>query len=269
MKSKETLNRIREWITSQPMSHKESKLLTDDDYTYLRILASEVFEKFEDNSNSGVLATQHFERTKANSEELEYQRKAIRQIKGNLAQIQRSIHRTNTTLEAIRNLTSKKTETEIFGGKTLHIFARHSPYPESSIQRFPVSDKFVPWSVTLVDYDPISYTKPKDLFKNCVKEFVDSAFEKTPSDNDLENNDGVKPNLHYNTYHMSGGGVEIDRRSWDPLHPFYLVENNLPVNPYGRTGLKGRGSLMRWGPNHYVMVVITRYSIILLFLKIF
>ena len=31
-------------------------------------------------------------------------------------------------------------------------------------------------------------------------------------------------------------------------------------NPKGRTGLRGRGRLIRWGPNHYVMVVISRWK---------
>ncbi len=29
-------------------------------------------------------------------------------------------------------------------------------------------------------------------------------------------------------------------------------------NPNGRTGVSGRGQLVRWGPNHYVQIVVTR-----------
>ena len=32
-----------------------------------------------------------------------------------------------------------------------------------------------------------------------------------------------------------------------------------PLNPWGRTGLKGRGCLKRWGPNHLVESIITRF----------
>ena len=38
---------------------------------------------------------------------------------------------------------------------------------------------------------------------------------------------------------------------------FYSVSNR---NPKGRTGLRGRGRLIKWGPNHNVMVVITRWK---------
>lgn len=31
-------------------------------------------------------------------------------------------------------------------------------------------------------------------------------------------------------------------------------------NPQGRTGLRGRGSLWRWGPNHNVLIVVSRWK---------
>uniref|UniRef100_A0A183SIU2 ADP-ribose pyrophosphatase, mitochondrial n=1 Tax=Schistocephalus solidus TaxID=70667 RepID=A0A183SIU2_SCHSO len=34
-----------------------------------------------------------------------------------------------------------------------------------------------------------------------------------------------------------------------------------PLNPMGRSGLLGKGLLPRWGPNHSVVVVVTRWSI--------
>lgn len=34
--------------------------------------------------------------------------------------------------------------------KLLHVAARRSPYPGTSIRRFPVFDKFVPWEVGVV-----------------------------------------------------------------------------------------------------------------------
>ena len=30
-------------------------------------------------------------------------------------------------------------------------------------------------------------------------------------------------------------------------------------NPLGRTGLRGKGSLWRWGPNHVIKAVVTRW----------
>ena len=38
----------------------------------------------------------------------------------------------------------------------------------------------------------------------------------------------------------------------------YEIKEGLPVNPVGRTGLRGRGLLGRWGPNHAADPVVTR-----------
>nr|XP_060496560.1 transient receptor potential cation channel subfamily M member 2-like isoform X5 [Panthera onca] len=48
----------------------------------------------------------------------------------------------------------------------------------------------------------------------------------------------------------------IDRRSF---HGVYVVQDGLPLNPMGRTGLRGRGSLGCFGPNHTLQPVITRW----------
>jgi ADP-ribose pyrophosphatase len=33
-----------------------------------------------------------------------------------------------------------------------------------------------------------------------------------------------------------------------------------PLNPYGRTGLTGRGLLGKWGPNHAADPIVTRWE---------
>ncbi|XP_063080653.1 transient receptor potential cation channel subfamily M member 2 isoform X2 [Cavia porcellus] len=47
-----------------------------------------------------------------------------------------------------------------------------------------------------------------------------------------------------------------DRRSF---HGAYMVQDGLPLNPMGRTGLRGRGSLKCFGPNHMLHPVVTRW----------
>jgi hypothetical protein len=67
------------------------------------------------------------------------------------------------------------------------------------------------------------------------------------------------------------GDVSVERRSavgtyevvdsmprFDPRSPHLLL--NEPSNPTGRTGFAGRGLLPRWGPNHCVDPIITRYD---------
>ena len=38
----------------------------------------------------------------------------------------------------------------------------------------------------------------------------------------------------------------------------YDIVDLVPLNPKGRTGLRGRGVLPHWGPNHIALLVITR-----------
>lgn len=40
----------------------------------------------------------------------------------------------------------------------------------------------------------------------------------------------------------------------------YDVVDKLPRNPFGRTGIIGRGLLGRWGPNHAVDPIVTRWK---------
>lgn len=39
----------------------------------------------------------------------------------------------------------------------------------------------------------------------------------------------------------------------------YQIENGYPKNPFGRTGIIGRGFLGRWGPNHAADALVTRW----------
>ncbi len=49
----------------------------------------------------------------------------------------------------------------------------------------------------------------------------------------------------------------IDRRS---VMGEYSVIGGRPINIKGRTGVSGRGCLGRWGPNHAVDPVVTRWQ---------
>ena len=35
--------------------------------------------------------------------------------------------------------------------------------------------------------------------------------------------------------------------------------SNAPLNPVGRTGLKGKGLLPHWGPNHSLIILFTKW----------
>ncbi|NWU97559.1 TRPM2 protein, partial [Upupa epops] len=117
-----------------------------------------------------------------------------------------------------------------------HVLARTLLYPGSHTLRFPVPDEKVPWEVDFPLYNPPTYSADhKDLA-------VQDPF--SPSLESL-----LK--INYNT--MDG---MIDRQSF---HGLYTVQDGLPLNPMGRTGLQGRGRLHCFGPNHALHPVVTRW----------
>lgn len=46
----------------------------------------------------------------------------------------------------------------------------------------------------------------------------------------------------------------------ESLVRLYDVRKSYPLNPCGRTGLRGRGRLGRWGPNHAVDAIVSRWK---------
>ncbi|XP_025768826.1 transient receptor potential cation channel subfamily M member 2 [Puma concolor] len=121
-------------------------------------------------------------------------------------------------------------------GDTHHVNARHLLYPNSHVTRFPVPNEKVPWETAFLIYDPPFYTDDRKD-----RGLVD------PVGNALEPLSGI-------SYNAVDG--PIDRRSF---HGVYVVQDGLPLNPMGRTGLRGRGSLGCFGPNHTLQPVITRW----------
>ncbi|XP_060040604.1 transient receptor potential cation channel subfamily M member 2 isoform X2 [Erinaceus europaeus] len=117
---------------------------------------------------------------------------------------------------------------------THHISARQLLYPSSSVERFPVPNEKVPWEEEFLIYNPSFYTAEKS----------------GPVDPDGSN----RALLGQILYNAVDGAV--DRRSF---HGPYEVQDGLPRNPRGRTGLQGRGALSRFGPNHKLQPVVTRW----------
>lgn len=72
------------------------------------------------------------------------------------------------------------------------------------------------------------------------------------------------PKYQWNGVFISPAGIITDRKSWiveASQSVIYLLEpEGVPRNPYGRTGLRGKGGLCRWGPNHFVLFVISRWQ---------
>lgn len=169
---------------------------------------------------------------------------------------------------------------------TIHHLARHSPYLGTRIQRFPIADKFVSWEVIWINYDPVIYSRKRDNFPASLKEYVDEDLLALKEQLNAIKRDSYDsgtfvplPVFNWNAVSVNPAGLTIDRRSWirqevsvdslDSTLPvesrqayspiLYKLDDGIPLNPFGRTGLRGKGNLARWGPNHFVMLIVTRY----------
>ncbi|KAK3605981.1 hypothetical protein CHS0354_019660 [Potamilus streckersoni] len=131
------------------------------------------------------------------------------------------------------------------GQVKVHTRSRTSPYPGTNIHRFEVPNDKVPWDVEFLGYDPPSYISP-ELSDN--PNWADRV--------DLYQIPVVQRSivLKFNSVDL------VTKTSRVSYAGNYHLQNGIPMNPIGRTGLMNRGSLGRWGPNHAVDPVITRWK---------
>lgn len=119
----------------------------------------------------------------------------------------------------------------------MHSKCRGGNYPFTDIQRVIIPDNLVPWFVEFKDYSPTEYESKTLINKPWADPPIgDSKFN--PKWNELDG--------------------KINRKSH--MGP-YEIKDNRPLNPKGRTGLKGRGLLGKWGPNHAADPIVTRWKL--------
>jgi ADP-ribose pyrophosphatase len=71
--------------------------------------------------------------------------------------------------------------------------------------------------------------------------------------------DNEDPNLHKDEYNKDNRALgKPDRRSFK--YTYKMDEEGRPLNPWGRTGIRGRGVFGYWGPNHSAFPIITRFK---------
>ena len=120
-----------------------------------------------------------------------------------------------------------------------HEQARSENNPHYRGKRIPVGDDKVPWSVTWEEYNPEAFTS------------------QTVLDNGRDQPEGMKwadppdPKLSY--------APHLERRlTFENDGVIVFDPDGYPLNPRGRTGLRGRGLLGAWGPNHAADPIVTR-----------
>lgn len=107
------------------------------------------------------------------------------------------------------------------------------PYLRSTVHRVEVPDEKVEWNTEWPSYSPTVYTDPSTKNKPWADRDIGAAVFK---------------------WNQIDG--KTDRRSH--IGQYIIDSHGYPLNPMGRTGLRGRGVLGKWGPNHAADPVVTR-----------
>jgi len=109
------------------------------------------------------------------------------------------------------------------------------PRTNDTVSRVLVPDEKVPWHIKWEEYSPATFTA--------------SHIERQPWADPA-----ITDNFHPQWNKVDGN---INRKSYMGV---YQIVDLFPLNPAGRTGLKGRGVLGRWGPNHAADPIVTRWK---------
>lgn len=116
---------------------------------------------------------------------------------------------------------------------SVHVKCRGKYYSTTNVDRTQVPDNLVPFSTSYSAYAPNEFTADFVLRAS----WADSENTKSIKFNQLDNN--------------------VDRSSFCCK---YNIENDVPLNPRGRTGVTGRGHLGKWGPNHAADPILTTWK---------
>ena len=121
--------------------------------------------------------------------------------------------------------------------------------------RVPVSDKHVPWSFDLPKYSPREFTSQVVLDNSSLlstgHKWADPADLLGPAAKpDFEN---MLAEMRERTTYVGGPDGEKVATA------ITFDAEGVPLNPRGRTGLRGRGLLGKWGPNHAADPIVTRF----------
>ena len=120
-----------------------------------------------------------------------------------------------------------------------HIKARGQDNP-SYPPRQPVRDELVPWEMPFSKYSPSAWTHSDVLANDCEL----STGHKWADPPEVARA-GLADRVSY-----AGDGLPKS---------LVLSADGKPRNPVGRTGMRDRGMLGKWGPNHAADPIVTRY----------
>ncbi|XP_076076624.1 transient receptor potential cation channel subfamily M member-like 2 isoform X3 [Mytilus galloprovincialis] len=262
--------------TKKSESHKKTK--RSEDYNYWKKCSHDYVNAKEEKLQMEDIPKVQAEILQNMQDDLRFQKKTIKRMTDRIFELERMIQSSRMYLE---NISHKLDKSDVLGvstvkGLLVHVAARQSPYPGTTVTRFPVFDKYVPWEQPYEVYDAKIYTKSRDSFSEDERLYVDEDIilikQQRQKRNLLSEEERAELpplpsiNIVWNkivTSKLDVGTQMYDRRSWvmldNQICRYKIDPLGVPLNPMGRTGLRGKGVLWRWGPNHEILAVCTRW----------
>lgn len=260
-------------IKDERQDHIAQTIRLEVPYNQLKSYVQAV-EKEEDEQKSSISSTLSLIEERFNT-----QYKMINRLNVRLIDAEQNQTQINLILESIvqklEGLAHRKDAKKAQILNVGHTESRKSPYPGTDIQRSPVFEKDIPWTIKFEAYDPNFYSRPIDQYPKHLRPWVDrdilvrrasigSIFDKKASEEEVLQIPHPIYNIEQSFFLPNGEPVTINRISFVPQSDqekgYSLDFLGLPVNPMGRTGLRGRGSLFRYGPNHSIQAIISRWK---------
>ncbi|GIY57160.1 transient receptor potential cation channel subfamily M member 2 [Caerostris extrusa] len=239
----------------------EGRRYSIKDYTYWNQLAQE-YESTQQTKEmeQGILEKQ-MDMIKSLMEDFMYHKQMMQSLKSSVRELERLMNYSHVHLENIRHLANRETSsiTSTWDSVTdssnrnlppvMNILSRRSPYPGTRVQRFPVPDKYVPWEVMWISYDPVAFTQQRPDFPVILQSYVDEDILLLREKNGPQQ---ALPVYAWNSVSVNPAGIGLDRQSWISVSDgsaliYKLDSEGVPKNPMGRTGLRGRGSFATMG----------------------
>ena len=107
--------------------------------------------------------------------------------------------------------------------------------------RCPVSDEQVSWETKFPGYAPLDHTTKKIFELSSKNSYADPEDASATEVNCFDEK------------------KQVDRKSYEGIMSLE-PDTKRPINPRGRTGMRGRGRLGRWGPNKAADPIVTRWK---------
>ena len=159
--------------------------------------------------------------------------------------------------EAEQGMLRMKALRSLLPSEPLHHEARRGRggNPEYQGKRITVSDEQVPWSCACPAYNPTEFTAPVVINNSALlstgHKWADPAELQGPA---------VKKGFESLLAEVCERTTYVGGPSGEKVAKAISFVDGVPLNPRGRTGLRGRGLLGKWGPNHAADPIVTRYQ---------